>query len=72
MSDFRSYLNEQMKNPEFEKEWYDCVELQPFERYMFNVPREYDKVLRRCYGDYMELPPVEKRVTHHAFDAYWK
>lgn len=23
MSDFRSYLNEQMKNPEFKKEWYD-------------------------------------------------
>ena len=23
MSDFRSYLKEQMENPEFEKEWYD-------------------------------------------------
>jgi len=23
MSDFRNYLNDQLKNPEFEKEWYD-------------------------------------------------
>ena len=67
------YADSNLKKPIcFEKEWYAHIKLQPFERYMFNVPQEYDKVLRRCYGDYMELPPVEKRVTHHAFDAYWK
>ena len=33
---------------------------------------EYDKYLKAAYGDYMQLPPVEKRVSHHVFEAYWK
>ncbi len=28
--------------------------------------------LRNIYGDYMQLPPPEKRVTHHDFRAYIK
>lgn len=28
--------------------------------------------LQNVFGDYMQLPPPEKRVTHHAFKAYWK
>ena len=27
----------------------------------------YDEYLTRVYGNWMELPPVEKRVTHHDF-----
>ena len=26
----------------------------------------YDAFLKRCYGDYMKLPPVEKRVPHYS------
>lgn len=26
---------------------------------------EYDVILRQLYGDYMKLPPVEKRISHH-------
>lgn len=29
------------------------------------IPKEYDQYLTRMYGDYMELPPEEKRVSHH-------
>ncbi|MBR1762696.1 MAG: LicD family protein [Eubacterium sp.] len=36
-----------------------------FEGEMFRIPKNYDKVLRIEYGDYMQLPPVEKRVTNH-------
>ena len=32
----------------------------------------YDELLRIWYGDYMQLPPKEKRVPHHILDAYWK
>ncbi|MBR3636646.1 MAG: LicD family protein [Lachnospiraceae bacterium] len=28
----------------------------------FNIPREYDAYLKRLYKDYMQLPPVDKRV----------
>ena len=28
------------------------------------LPRDYDTLLRRGYGDYMELPPPEQRRNH--------
>lgn len=42
----------------------------PFEGKMYDVPAGYDEWLRNFYGDYMQLPPEEKRVTHHLFTAY--
>lgn len=36
----------------------------PFEDIMVELPRRYDSVLRRGYGDYMALPPPEERVNH--------
>ncbi|MBR2726825.1 MAG: LicD family protein [Solobacterium sp.] len=30
----------------------------------FTMPEQYDSVLRMMYGDYIQLPPVEKRTTH--------
>lgn len=35
-----------------------------FEGKMYNVPNDYELNLRSVYGDYMKLPPIEKRVTH--------
>jgi lipopolysaccharide cholinephosphotransferase len=29
------------------------------------IPEQYDSYLRRQYNDYMQLPPVEKRISHH-------
>jgi len=28
--------------------------------------------LRSLYGNYLQLPPEDKRVSHHGFKAYWK
>ena len=43
-----------------------------FEGRVFRCIKEYDKYLIATYGDYMQLPPIEQRVTHHGFVAYLK
>lgn len=41
-----------------------------FEGKTYQTMVGYKDYLERTYGDYMTLPPVEQRVTHH-FEAYW-
>ena len=36
-----------------------------------NIPKGNDTCLRQQYGDYMELPPLEKRGTHHDFIVFY-
>ena len=43
-----------------------------FEGEMYNAPIDYDMWLKINYGNYMELPPEEKRVSHHSYKAYRK
>ncbi len=38
-----------------------------FNGLMVKAPKEYHKILTKVYGDYMQLPPEEKRKTHHNF-----
>lgn len=46
-------------------EWYGKgVELD-FEGIKIVAPERYDLWLKQVYGDYMKLPPEEKRITHH-------
>ncbi len=49
----------------YPKEWFDKTMKIPFEDMMIEIPVEYDKMLTKIYGDYMQLPPEEKRVSHH-------
>ena len=49
----------------FKKEWFSDYVLMPFEDTEVRVPVGYDEYLRHVYGDYMKLPPVEKRTTRH-------
>lgn len=37
----------------------------PFEDTEMPIPVGYDQYLTKAFGNYMELPPVEKRVSHH-------
>lgn len=43
-----------------------------FEGRLFSVIKGYDAYLKCQYGDYMQLPPEEKRFAKHAYKAYWK
>ena len=38
--------------------------LMPFEDTELYMPKDYDIILRNMYGDYMQLPPEEKRKSH--------
>lgn len=56
----------------WEKKWFgDKPVYLEFEGEKFRVPENYDKVLRESYGDYMKLPPEEKRVPIHIYSAYY-
>ena len=45
--------------------------LEKFEDNQFWIPREYDTILRKIYGDYMQLPPESQRVSRHEYEQYW-
>lgn len=44
----------------------------PFEDRVFKGFADYHEYLKNAYGDYMQLPPEEKRITHHSYNVYWK
>lgn len=45
--------------------WYGDGVILQFEGINVVAPSNYDAWLTQVYGNYMELPPVEKRKTHH-------
>lgn len=47
------------------KEWYGKGITFSFEGLDVLLPEQYDKVLRRTYGDYMLLPPSDQRESTH-------
>lgn len=56
----------------FEKEYFLETERLPFEGMLVMVPKQYDRLLRISYGDYMKLPPVEEQQPQHNYKAYQK
>lgn len=51
------------------KEWFaDCVDVD-FEGCQFKAPIGFHDILTEYYGDYMQLPSEDKRVSHN-IDAY--
>lgn len=46
-------------------DWYAEGCTLEFEGLKVCVPKEYKKWLTQVYGNYMQLPSIEKRVTHH-------
>lgn len=65
-----------LTNGEFHKcaprECFDGYTMLDFEGRQFRGPKDYDTYLRCLYpGDYMQLPPEDKRVWHDTI-IYWK
>lgn len=52
----------------YEREWYGKYRNIGFEGHKLMVEASYEKWLMREFGDYMELPPEEKRKTHPVSD----
>ena len=46
------------------REFYDEFVDMKFEGKTFRIFKQYDRYLKLLYGDYMQLPPVEKRKVH--------
>lgn len=44
----------------------------PFEDSLFFCIKEYDFFLKRMYGDYMTLPPIDEQSGHHNYKMFWK
>lgn len=54
------------------REWFsESVDLS-FEGRNYKAPVGYDAYMQRLFGEYMQLPPKEKRISHHKFVAYLK
>lgn len=50
--------------------WYGEGTLMNFEGIQVSAPLCWHEWLTQMYGDYMQLPPVEKRVAHHYVAAF--
>lgn len=53
------------------EEWDDIIDVE-FEGEQFKMLSAYDSILRRRYGDYMQLPPENARVPKGNDKFYWK
>lgn len=68
---FESCDSLKAKNSQLKSNFANYINIE-FEGYVLKAAEGYDDYLRNIYGDYMILPPVENRMTHHALNAYWK
>lgn len=61
-----------LQKHKFSKKLFSSVVKMPFEDRFFMGFADYDSYLRNAYGDYMQLPPEEKRISHHDYIAWYK
>lgn len=54
------------------KKFFETAVQVKFEGYLLNAPVGYHEFLTQMYGDYMQMPPKEKQVSNHDFEAYWR
>lgn len=59
------------KNP-FPKSLFYNRKMMPFEDREFMCFVDYDCYLTNGFGNWRQLPPKEKQISHHNFKAWWK
>ena len=62
---YASYYGDYWTKEFLERSWFDYYIEVPFESLSVRVCNGYDGYLSQVYGDYMSLPPMNKRVSHH-------
>lgn len=61
-----------IKERNLKKGYEKTIEVE-FEGHTFPAPECYSTYLSQLYGDdYMQLPPEDKRVSHHVYNVWWK
>lgn len=55
----------------FPKKWCDRTCMVDFEGKQYPAFEQYDEYLKYQYGNYMQLPPEDKRIPHPV-EAYWR
>lgn len=51
-------------------QWYGHAVIGTFEELKVRLPHNWNNILTKEYGDYMQLPPKEKRHSHHQIEIY--
>lgn len=67
---FSAYKKRRME--ELKTAWFNEYIYSDFEDTQFMITKDYDVVLRSIFGDYMQLPPEDKRGGFHTATFYWK
>ena len=61
-----------LKKEKYPLELFDDILYMEFEDISIPVPKRFHELLTLIYGDYMQLPPAEKRINSHGCKAFWK
>lgn len=67
LANFGSYYK--ITNQVFPKDFYGEGRLVKFENFDLPVPVKAEEILSSIYGDYMQLPPEDKRVIKHHYNV---
>lgn len=66
---FENVQGIRLKKP-FRRSIFDEIIDVRFENKTFKGFKNYHEYLSNVYGDYMTLPPIEKRISYHSFSAF--
>ncbi len=66
-----AFIPSKLKEKEiFPRDMFDELIEIPFEHLVLPAPKRFDVVLKQFYDNYMTVPPKEKQIYSHEFEAY--